>query len=172
MNAEDLKPNIEALILTVEYSLNPDQVFEAIEGKKMDMDFHIKQLYKQGYLDSEISEKTGIKYNRIRYWREKNRKPSNVKFKREKEKIESMIEEGYNNTEIAEKLGVTPRAVRYKLNRLGMKNNKKPKHVELFEKYYQEGKNDKEIARLTGKHYKTVWAWRDKNGLKSNFRRN
>ena len=168
MQAKELYPNLEALILAVEYDVDTDLVLSIAENEPAKEILKMINMSYQGYKLREIADHFDIDISNVRkklsYYYPKNTRLNEIEIN----EMIRLFNEGYTNSEIARELNRSTSTVVKKLSSLGYNTGRELPHHTKFKKLYNEGKTDKEIANLTGKTKLSVAKWRQKRKLKPN----
>ena len=119
MKGYDIKENLLALILTVEYQLHPDDALGFSKGNNTDT---YQKLYNQGYTDREIAEICGVTKKSISLWRNSRGLESNyvLQLRERDRKIKSLLEQGYSLHEIGKEINLTENRVYQLAKREGL----------------------------------------------------
>jgi len=137
------------------------------------------KLYRKGYNDREIADKTGVSHVAIFLWRKRRNLPANNNVgwkklsKEEENKRLELYKQGLSDGEIAKKLGISQSTIADWRKARGLKPNippitKKTTHKQKLE-LYNMGFTDTEIAKILNLNPSYVSAWRRKNNLKPNY---
>lgn len=154
-----------------EVESNPRSIDDNLERKIFD-------LYKAEKTDQEIAKITKVSLAAIKKIRKKHGLEDwkSIKLKERLDKIIYYHKQGLNDVEIAKNMGVGKQIVVSGRNKLGLISNVtqgRPKkdfeQEEKARKLYDKGYNDSQIARKLNVPLATVYRWRTKERLPSNF---
>lgn len=129
----------------------------------------IKSLYESGKNDTEIARELGIKTYRVKAWRDENNLPSNapnsVRYSHltleERTQLRREKAAAYHRKRYAERRAENPA--------LSARDEQIRERNESIMRLYEQGMNDREIARALGKSDKTICAWRARRNLPTNY---
>ena len=161
---------------------NPKKVFNIPPPRKPaapEWEPKAMELYKAGYMDTEIAAMLNVKYHQVAAFRERNKLPRNAlkreRFKFDKNLALKLYKEGKNDREIAAEIGVARTSIGKWRDANGLLPNAEPRCTPAIYdftpamKRYEEGKNDREIAAVIGCSPQYIGKWRKKNNLPSKF---